>query len=404
MPTFVVIGGGHAAGQAVASLRQEGFEGEIVVIGDEPFLPYQRPPLSKQYLSGEQGLDRVYLRPEKFYEERNITLKLGVRVESLDCDAHAVVTSAGETISYDKALLCTGSRPRMLNAPGIDLEGIHYLRGIADVDGIRAEMADAKTMIIVGGGYIGLEVAAVTRTAGLEVSVLEMESRILNRVTTPTLSEFYPQLHEGRGVKILTDTAVSGFEGDGRVSAAVTATGEKLPADIVIIGIGILPNVELAEAAGLDCDNGIVVDERCATSNPDVYAAGDCTNHPNPLLNRRLRLESVPNAMEQARVAAANLLGGDKSYAAIPWFWSDQYELKLQMVGFSTDADQEVLRGDPSSNQFARFYLENGVLVAADAVNSPKEFMACRQLVARQEKVDVEKLADSEVPIKELLG
>jgi len=404
MPTFVVIGGGHAAGQAVASLRQEGFEGEIVVIGDEPFLPYQRPPLSKQYLSGEQGLDRVYLRPEKFYEERNITLKLGVRVESLDCDAHIVVTSAGETINYDKALLCTGSRPRLLNAPGIDLAGIHYLRGIADVDGIRAEMADAKTMIIVGGGYIGLEVAAVARTAGLEVSVLEMESRILNRVTTPAMSEFYTQLHEGRGVKILTDTAVSGFEGDGRVSAAVTATGEKLPADIVIVGIGILPNVELAEAAGLDCDNGIVVDERCATSNLDVYAAGDCTNHPNPLLNRRLRLESVPNAMEQARVAAANLLGGDKSYAAIPWFWSDQYELKLQMVGFSTDADQEVLRGDPSSNQFARFYLENGVLVAADAVNSPKEFMACRQLVARQEKVDVDKLADSEVPIKELLG
>ena len=407
MPTFVVIGGGHAAGQAVASLRQEGFEGEIVVIGDEPFLPYQRPPLSKQYLSGEQGLDRVYLRPEKFYEERNITLKLGVRVESLDCGAHTVVTSTGETISYDKALLCTGSRPRLLNAPGIDLAGIHYLRGIADVDGIRAEMADAKTMIIVGGGYIGLEVAAVTRTAGLEVSVLEMESRILNRVTTPTMSEFYTQLHEGRGVKILTDTAVSGFEGDGRVSAAVTATGEKLPADIVIVGIGILPNIELAEAAGLDCDNGIVVDERCATSNPDVYAAGDCTNHPNPLLNRRLRLESVPNAMEQARVAAANLLGGDKSYAAIPWFWSDQYELKLQMVGFSTNADQEVLRGDPSSNQFARFYLENGVLVAADAVNSPKEFMACRQLVAKQAKqakVDVDKLADSEVPIKELLG
>ena len=404
MPTFVVIGGGHAAGQAVASLRQEGFEGEIVVIGDEPFLPYQRPPLSKQYLSGEQGIDRVYLRPEKFYEERNITLKLGVRVESLDCDAHTVVTSAGETINYDKALLCTGSRPRLLNAPGIDLAGIHYLRGIADVDGIRAEMADAKTLIIVGGGYIGLEVAAVTRTAGLEVSVLEMESRILNRVTTPTMSEFYTQLHEGRGVKILTNTAVSGFEGDGRVSAAVTATGEKLPADIVIVGIGILPNVELAEAAGLDCDNGIVVDERCATSNPDVYAAGDCTNHPNPLLNRRLRLESVPNAMEQARVAAANLLGGDKSYAAIPWFWSDQYELKLQMVGFSTNADQEVLRGDPSSNQFARFYLENGVLVAADAVNSPKEFMACRQLVAKREKVDVDKLADSEVPIKELLA
>lgn len=404
MPTFVVIGGGHAAGQAVASLRQGGFDGEIIVVGDEPFPPYQRPPLSKQYLSGEHGLDRVYLRPESFYAKRDITLKLGIRVESLDCEAHSVTTSEGETINYDKALLCTGSRPRQLKAPGSDLAGIHYLRGIADVDGIRAEMADAKTMIIVGGGYIGLEVAAVVRTAGLEVSVLEMESRILNRVTTPTMSEFYTQLHEGRGVKILTDTAVSGFEGEGRISTAVTASGEQLPADIVIIGIGILPNVELAQAAGLDCENGIVVDERCATSHPDVYAAGDCTNHPNPLLNRRLRLESVPNAMEQSRVAAANMLGEEKTYAAIPWFWSDQYELKLQMVGFSTDADQEVLRGDPSSNQFARFYLEQGVLVAADAVNSPKEFMACRQLVTKQVKVDVDKLANADVPIKELLA
>lgn len=404
MPTFVVIGGGHAAGQAVASLRQEGYDGEILLIGDEPFLPYQRPPLSKQYLSGEHGLERVYLRPEKFYQDRNITLRLGVRAVALDRGARTIDTSDGDTVRYDKALLATGSRPRVLNAPGSELQGIHYLRGIEDVDAIRAEMEGARSLIIVGGGYIGLEVAAVARQAGLDVSVLEMESRILNRVTVPAMSEFYTQLHQSRGVHILTDTAVASFEGDRRVSAAVTADGRTFEADIVVIGIGIVPNVELAEAAGLACNNGIVVDEHCRTADPDVYAAGDCTNHPNPLLNRRLRLESVPNAMEQARVAAANMLGGDKVYAAIPWFWSDQYELKLQMVGFSTDADQEVLRGDPATNEFARFYLADGVLIAADAVNSPKEFMACRQLVAKHVPVDAAKLADPAVDIKTLLA
>ena len=405
MSAIVIVGAGHAAGQAAASLRQEGYEGEVVIIGDEPHIPYQRPPLSKQYLSGEQGIERVYLRPEKFYASKNITLKTGVRVQQIDTVAQTVTTDSEETIPYEKLLIATGSRPRRLNLPGSDLPGIHYLRTISDVDAIRAEMAPGKKMVIVGGGYIGLEVASVGIKQELEVHVLEMEERILQRVTTPEMSTFYHELHAGRGVHVHTSTAVSGFSGDGRVQAVLCNKEndeQTFPADLVVVGIGIIPNVELAKDAGIDCDNGIVVDDRCRTSAANVFAAGDCTNHPNPLLKRRLRLESVPNAMEQARVAASSMRGGDKSYASIPWFWSDQYELKLQMVGFSADGDTQVVRGDKAGNHFAVFYLKNGTLVAADAVNSPREFMVCKQLVGKP--VDADKLADPETDLKTLLG
>jgi len=403
MAPMVIVGAGHAAGQAAASLRQEGYEGEIVIIGDEPYVPYQRPPLSKQYLAGEQGLDRVYLRPEKFYQDKAITVRTGERVTAVDPDAHSVTLAGGETLVYDKLLLATGGRPRRLAIDGSELAGIHYLRTIEDVDAIRAEMRPGRRLVIVGGGYIGLEVAAVGIEAGLEVHVLEMEERILKRVTTEDMSAYYHQLHESRGVRLHVDTRVTGFDGDaeGRVTA-VRYDGGEIPADVVIVGIGIIPNTELAEAAGIACDNGILVDDHCRTSAADVFAAGDCTNHPNALLDRRLRLESVPNAMDQARTAAANMLGGDKSYAAVPWFWSDQYDLKLQMVGFSADGDTQVLRGDKAANAFAVFYLKDGVLVAADAVNSPKEFMICRQLVGRP--VDADALADPDVDLKSLMG
>jgi 3-phenylpropionate/trans-cinnamate dioxygenase ferredoxin reductase subunit len=400
MSGIVVIGAGQAAGQAAASLRQEGYEGPITILGEEGQPPYQRPPLSKQYLSGEVGMDRVYVRPEKFYADKEIDLQTSTRVDSISIDAKTVHTTEGDVYPYDKLLIATGSRPRILNIPGSDLDGIHYLRTIADVDGIRDAFKSAKSVCIVGGGYIGLEVAAVAVSSGLKVSVLEMEDRILQRVTTPEMSEYYHQLHTGRGVNLLVNTGVSGFEGEGSVTA-VLCGDEKIEADLVIVGIGIIPNVELAEAAGLDCDNGIVVDDHCQTSNPDIYAAGDCTNHPNPIMNRRLRLESVPNAMEQARVASTNMLGGDKSYAAVPWFWSDQYELKLQMVGFSADGDTSVLRGDKEANQFAVFYLKDGKVVAVDAVNSPKEFMVCKQLYGKA--VDADDLANPEVDLKTLI-
>ena len=400
MAAMVIVGAGHAAGQAAASLRQEGYDGEIVILGDETHSPYQRPPLSKQYLSGEHGLERVHLRPAKFYQDRNVTVKTGTRVEAIDVKAKTVTTGAGETIAYNKLLLATGARPRHLTIPGHDLLGIHYLRGIDDVDAIRADMDRAKRLIIVGGGYIGLEVAAVAAQRGLEVHVLEMESRILARVTTERMSRYYHQLHESRGVHIHTRAAVTAFKGVGHVQGVI-CDDEEFPGDMVIVGIGVIPNTEVAEAAGIECGNGILVDDHCRTSAPDVFAAGDCTNHPNPLLGRRLRLESVPNAMDQARVAAANMCGGDKAYSSIPWFWSDQFELKLQMVGFSADGDTEVVRGDMAGNCFAVFYLKDGAVVAVDAVNSPKEFMVCKQLIGR--KVDAAALGDPAADLKALL-
>ena len=401
MAGMVIIGAGHAAGQAAASLRQEKYTGPITIIGDEAHLPYQRPPLSKAYLSGSQEVERVYLRAEKFYQEKEIDLKLSTRATAIDPDAKAVELEDGSKIDYDKLLISTGSRPRLLSIPGSDLGGIHYLRTIDDVDGIRADMHEGANLVIVGGGYIGLEVAAVGVEQGLNVHVLEMEDRILQRVTTPTMSKYYDELHRGRGVQIHTNTGVTGFSGDAKVHKVMCGDTE-FAADMVIVGIGIVPNIELAEAAGIICDNGIVVDDHCQTSNPDIYAAGDCTNHPNALLDRRLRLESVPNAMDQARTSASNMLGGDKSYAAIPWFWSDQYELKLQMVGFSADGNREVLRGDMASNQFAVFYLKDNTVVAADTVNSPKEFMLCKQLVGKE--ADSAVLADSTSDLKSLLG
>ncbi len=402
MSTVVIIGAGHAAGQVAASLRQDGHEGPIIMLGDEPVIPYQRPPLSKQYLSGEQGIERVYLRPQKFYDDKHIDVHTGVSVDRIDRTAKSVHTSAGDTIGYDHLIIATGSRARKLTIEGSTLGGIHYLRSVADVDAIRGEMAPGKKLVIVGGGYIGLEVASVTVVAGLEVHVIEMEARILQRVTTPDMSAYYHQLHTSRGVHIHVGTGVQGFSGSGGRVTAVLAGNKSFPADLVIVGIGIIPNIEIAKEAGITCENGIVVDEHCRTNDPNIYAIGDCTNHPNPLLGRRLRLESVPNAMEQARVASANIRGDAKTYSAIPWFWSDQYELKLQMVGFSSDGNQQVLRGDKTANQFAVFYLKDGIVVAADAVNSPKEFMLCKQMIGKP--VDAVKLADPAQDLKALLA
>lgn len=401
MTGIVIIGAGHAAGQAAASLRQAKFEGPITIIGDEAHAPYQRPPLSKQYLAGTQLADKVYLRAEKFYADKDIQLMLDTRATQIDPSTKTINLDNGETIAYEKLLISTGSRPRKLSIEGSDLSGIHYLRTMDDVDGIRADVKPGANLVIVGGGYIGLEVAAVGIELGMNVHVLEMEERILQRVTTPEMSAYYHKLHTDRGVHIHTQTGVTGFSGNDSVEK-VLCGDENFDADIVIVGIGIIPNIEIAEEAGIHCDNGIVVDDHCRTSDPDIYAAGDCTNHPNPLMNKRLRLESVPNAMDQARVSTANMLGDDKVYAAIPWFWSDQYELKLQMVGFSADGDSQVLRGDMDTHQFAIFYLKEGKVVAADAVNSPKEFMLCKQMIGKS--ADPAQLANPETDLKSLLA
>ena len=399
--SIVIVGGGQAAGQAAASLRQEGYQGRIVVVGEEPHVPYQRPPLSKQYLAGEYGLERVYLRPAKFYESKNVQVRCGVRVQSIDAKAQTIACSDGQELAYDKLLLATGARPRRLDAPGSQLPGVYYLRTVADVDAIKRDFQPGRRIAIVGGGYIGLEVAAVAVQMGLRATILEMAPRILPRVAMPAMSAFYHALHAGEGVAIRTDARVQAFAGGDRLTAVVLADGEQLQADLAVVGVGILPNVELAEAAGLECDDGIMVNEHTRTSDPHIYAAGDCTNHPNPLLGRRLRLESVPNAMEQSRVAAANMAGKPKEYAAMPWFWSDQYDLKLQMVGFPAEGDVCVMRGDPAARQFASFYVREGVLVAADAVNSAREFMAARQLVGKP--VDPARLEDSGTEMKTIV-
>ena len=398
---IVIVGGGHAAGQAAASIRQEGFDAELILIGSEPHIPYQRPPLSKQYLAGEQPLDKVLLRPEKFYVDRTIDLRTGITVENIDRDGQFVACSDGSLVAYDQLLLATGSRARRPDLPGIDLGGVHTLRSIADVDKIRTDMENASHLVIIGGGYIGLEVASVAKSKDMQVTILEMEDRILQRVTHPAMSTFYHELHRAKGVNIKTSSRVTAFVGDGWVNEVVCADGTSVDADLVIVGVGVVPNVELAAEVGLACDNGIVVDERCATSDSAIFAAGDCTNHPNKLLDRRLRLESVPNAMEQSRVAASNLTGGDKKYASIPWFWSDQYDLKLQMVGFSSDADESITRGAPETHEFAMFHYRGGKIIAAEAVNSPREFLVAKQLIGKF--VDPNTLSNPEVNLKSLI-
>ena len=399
---IVIVGGGHAGGQAAASLRQEGYEGPLALFAEEPHVPYQRPPLSKQYLAGEYGLERVHLRPAAFYDAKGIDVHSGTKVAGIDAAARTVVCENGDTVRYHKLLLATGATARQLNVPGASLPGVHYLRTIADVDAIKAEFLPGKRLAVVGGGYIGLEVAAVGVALGLDVTVLEMEARVLARVATPAMSAFYHQLHEARGVAIRTSAEAAAFAGTPRLAEVVCGNGQRVAADLAVVGVGIEPNVALAATAGLKCEDGIVVDEHARTSDPHIYAAGDCTNHPSPLLGRRLRLESVPNAMEQSRVAAANMAGTPKRYAAVPWFWSDQYDLKLQMVGFPEADDEAVARGDPASGQFATFYLRHGKLAAADAVNSPREFMAARQLVGK--RVEAAGLADPNTDLKAVVA
>ena len=397
----IVVGAGHCAGQVAASLRQQGFDGDLVIIGDEPHIPYQRPPLSKKFLAGELPLERVYLRPAKFYRDNNIELLLSARVTALQPRERRVVLADGAYRRYDKLLLATGSAPRRLKVPGDNLPGVCYLRNIADVECIRPYLQAGKSLVVIGGGYIGLEVSAVGIEQGMRVTLLEVADRVLSRVTAPAMSRFFEQLHRARGVDIRCNARVVRFEGRDQV-ATVVCDDARIEADLVIIGVGIVPNVALAQAAGLRCDNGIVVDEYCRTSDETIFAAGDCTNHPNPLLGRRLRLESVQNAVEQGKIAAANLRGKREPYAEVPWFWSDQYDLKLQIVGLTQDHDQIVQRGSMDAQSFSLFYLKQGAVIAVDAVNNPREYMAGRKLVREHARIPAERLADTAIPMQEM--
>lgn len=396
----VIAGAGHAAGQLVTSLKQQKFAGQIVLVGDESYLPYQRPPLSKKFLSGDMPAERLYVKPASFYDDPQVELRLATRISEIDRNRKTLKTNNGD-IAYDKLILALGSRVRRLDIEGADLDGVHYLRNIADVDGIRAELQNKKHAVIVGAGYIGLEVAAVIRQLGLDVTVVEMADRVMSRVVSPEISDFYQIEHTTQGVKLRLSTGITAFRGDGRIDAVETADGELIPADFVVIGIGIVPNTELATHADIIVADGIVVNDQCQTNDPDIYAVGDCTSHPNSIYDRQLRLESVHNAVEQAKTAASNICGTETHYSQVPWFWSDQYDLKLQIAGLSTGYDDVVIRGNPADRSFACLYLKDGKLIATDAVNSPKEFVQSKALIAARTVVDRDKLADTAVQLKE---
>jgi 3-phenylpropionate/trans-cinnamate dioxygenase ferredoxin reductase subunit len=399
--TIVVVGGGQAGAQAVDTLRREGFAGRLLLICDEPALPYQRPPLSKRYLSGELTAERLPFRHRAFYEEHRVELRLGLQAVALDPRARRVELADGEALGYDRLLLCLGSSARRLACPGADLPGLFYLRTVADVAPIRAATKPGSHVVIIGGGYIGLETAATCRQIGCEVTVLELADRVMNRVVAPAVSQFFAQEHRAQGIRILCDTRVTRLEGTGRIERVVCADGSEIAADAVIVGVGAVATTALASAAGLACNDGIIVDEYCRTQDEAIFAAGDCTNHPSLRFGRRVRIESVDNAFEQAKTAALNLLDRKIAHDRVPWFWSDQFDSKLLIAGLSQDYDQQVLRGDPASRSFSVCYLKGSELIAVEAINHSKDYMAARKLIADRAQMNPTKLANQNVSLKE---
>lgn len=399
----VIVGAGHAGGSAAAFLRQYGHEGPIVLIGEEPLLPYQRPPLSKAWLKGEADADSLALKPQEWYAEANVALRLQGVATSLNRGARTVTLASGEVISYDFLILATGARARELPIPGADLAGVLALRTAADAEALKAALGPGKRLAVVGGGYVGLEAAASARALGAEATVIERESRVLARVACETLSTFFQDYHGARGVKFELNANVEAFEGqDGRVTGVRLKGGEVVACDAALVGVGAHPNVELAQDAGLECTGGIVVDLEARTSDPHVFAIGDVAHRPLPVYERQFRLESVPNALEQAKQAAAAIVGRAGPPPELPWFWSDQYDLKLQIAGLPFDADSTIVRGDVAAARFAVFHLKGDLVQAVEAVNAPPEFMAGKQLIAKRTPVSKTKLADPAISMKEV--
>ncbi|MEX5599412.1 NAD(P)/FAD-dependent oxidoreductase [Pseudophaeobacter sp. C1-32P7] len=401
MSHIVVIGAGQAGSSLVAKLRKDGFDGDITLIGAETALPYQRPPLSKAYLLGEMEKERLFLRPESFYADNDITLKLGAAVTGID-PAAKTVSLGDEVIFYDQLALTTGSDPRRLPAAiGGDLDGVFVVRGLSDVDAMAPHVTTGKRVLIVGGGYIGLEAAAVCAKRGLSVTLVEMADRILQRVAAPETSDYFRALHKGHGVDIREGTGLERLEGeDGKVARAVLGDGSTLDVGFVVVGVGIAPATTLAEQAGLTIENGIRVDAQGRTSDPSIWAAGDCASF--PYKGERIRLESVPNAIDQSEIVAQNMLGAGKDYVAQPWFWSDQYDVKLQIAGLNSGYDNVVTRqGEGKSVSF--WYYKGDQLVAVDAMNDPRAYMVGKRLIDAGKTADKSVVADPEADLKPLL-
>lgn len=404
MSRVVIVGAGQAGGEAAIRLRQLGFAGEITLVGEEPFAPYQRPPLSKKYLSGELPVERLLLKPASAYAEERITLLTGRKAIWLDRAARRVRLEGGAELPFDHLILATGSRPRALPVAGADLPGVHVLRTAADVDAIRTDLAGARRMVVIGAGYIGLEVAAVARRLGLEVTVVEAAPRPLARVTSPELSGFFLDAHTAEGVRFALSSQAAVVKGDARVRAVGLSDGTEIPCDLLIAGIGIVPDCALADTAGLVCKDGIVVDRQMRTSDAAIFAIGDCVRRPFPHYEGQSgRLESVHNAIEGAKIAAAVIAGAAPPAEEAPWFWSDQYDLKLQIAGLSAGYDQIVQRGSMADRSFALFYLKAGRLIAVDAVNRAPEYLGGKRIIERGVTIAPAVLSDMSKPFKDIM-
>jgi len=402
--TFVIVGGGQAGGRAAEAVRDAGFGGRLVLVAGEPRRPYERPPLSKQVLTGEAGADVVFLRDPDYYESRGIELRTGVRATAIDRRQARLELSDGPALPYDKLLLATGARVRRLSLPGADLPGVAYLRDLDDCAAISAALRPGARVVLVGGGYIGLEVAAAARKRDCRVTVLEAADSLMSRQVARPLGEWYADLHRRHGVEVVTGAQVAAFEGRNELEAVTTADGTRHPADLAVVGVGVQPNVELAEAADLAVNDGIVVDRHGQTSDPAIFAAGDVTRHPNPILGRELRLESWQNAQNQALAAGRSMAGQATEYAQVPWFWSDQYDVNLQMVGLPEAWDGLVWRGEATAaGGFTLFYLHDGRVVGANAVNTARDIGPARKLIELGVRPDPDALADPATSLKKVL-
>lgn len=400
---IVIVGTGHAGAQAAIALRQEGFDGTIALIGEEDFPPYERPPLSKEYLAGDKPFERILIRPERFWAERGVTLRLGERIVAVDAEARCLTSASGTLIAYGTLIWAAGGHARRLSCDGHDLRGVHSVRTRADVDRLIAELPSVEQVVVIGGGYIGLEAAAVLTKFGKAVTIVEAQDRVLARVAGEPLSRFYEDEHRQHGVTVRLNDGVTCIEGEGTVTGVRLADGVVLPAQLVIVGIGIVPAVAPLVAAGAVGENGVTVDAQGRTNLPHVFAIGDCAAHANAFADGAvIRLESVQNANDQATVVARTIMGRDVAYHAVPWFWSNQYDLKLQTVGLSTGHDRTVLRGDPATRSFSVVYLRKGRVIALDCVNAMRDFVQGKALVADGATVAEDALADTDRPLKTL--
>ena len=403
MENLLIIGAGQSAIQCISTLKKEGYSGSITLVGEEEHLPYQRPPLSKGFLEDSLNKERLYFKKLEFFTENKVQLYLGLSAEKLEIDNQKVYLSDNSELEFDKLVFATGSRVRYLDFPGSELKSIFYLRDLDDAEAIKKDLETSENLVIIGAGYIGLEAAAIAAKKNKKVTIIEMADRVMNRTVDPQISEYYLNLHKSYGVKFHFNTSLETINEVSDSLEVVCSDGTEVKADSVLIGAGVVPNIELAEEAGINCDNGIIVNEFGQTNFKNIYACGDCTNHPNKILNKNLRLESVHNAMEQAKTVASSVMNNPMEYNQVPWFWSDQYDHKLQIVGLSGDHDMVTMRGNTNDAKFMLFYTKDEELIAVDAINNPKEFLISRKLVANKVKIKPKVISDLNTNLNDLI-